>query len=73
MMDKHYGLFTDRTETVVTERSATATFAYRAITASVLTILVEKLYVITTNAARYIGVGVDAFSCAISVIIDAIG
>jgi len=37
MMDKHYGLFTDRTETVVTERSATATLAHRAITASILT------------------------------------
>ncbi len=73
MMGKHYGLFTDRTETVVTERSAAEMLAYRAITASVLTILVEKLYVITTNAARYIGVGADAVSCAINVTIDAIG
>jgi hypothetical protein len=28
MMGKHYGLFTDRIEAVVTERSAAATFAY---------------------------------------------
>jgi len=37
MMDKHYGLFTDRIEAVGAERSATATLAHRAITASILT------------------------------------